>query len=438
MGTTSFVARILRVSAKIEPHEAKAVVLSFLLFAFILGSYYILRPVRDALGTVYGVENLHHLFTATSIGALIAAPVYGAFASKIRLSTFLPWVYGFFILTILGFYALFSTTAEDRWVAAAFYVWVSIFNLFITSVFWSLMADMFSRTQGKRLFGVIAAGGSVGAIVGPALTALLAETVGTNTLLLFSSAGFGVVIAMLIMLEHEKARVADAQADGQKTTLERELGGNLFDGFKKLAQSKYLLLIAAFVVLLSWVSTILYFQQADLISQAFESREARTRAFATVDLVVNACAILVQLFGTSRLAQRYGLTTVLTLAPFIMMVAFAAVAVSPALIVLLVVQGTRRVLEYAVTRPGREMLFTVVDQESKYKAKNVIDTVVYRFGDVSSAWVIAGLKSMGAGHVGIAGFGILVCIVWGWLGFALGRQHEGPKSGQSIGSLSGS
>jgi AAA family ATP:ADP antiporter len=417
-------ARLFRSVAKVEPHETRAVVMAFLFFMFLLGSYYVLRPVRDALGTVYGAKNLQELYTGTTIGTLIAAPVYAAFASRIRLATFLPWVYGFFIVSILVFYGLFTTVQQDRYIAAAFFIWVSVFNLFITSVFWSFMADLFSRSQAKRLFGFIAAGGSVGAAIGPGLTALLAERLGNNTLLLCSCAGFGIAIWFLRQLEKEKSRVAEGEPDGQTTRLDTKLGGNLFDGFRLLAKSPYLLLIGAFVLLLTWVSTILYFQQADLISQAFDSREARTRTFATVDFIVNSCAILIQMFGTGRIAQRFGIITTLVINPVIMVLAFAAVAISPVLTVLLTVQVVRRVSEYAIARPGREMLFTVVDQESKYKAKNVIDTVIYRTGDLSSAWITSFMQGLGWGVGAIAVFGVLVSAIWGGVAIALGRRYE--------------
>ncbi|MSO98551.1 MAG: MFS transporter [Rhodospirillaceae bacterium] len=428
----SSLARLLKFTAGIEPHEVKAVALSFTYFFFLLGSYYILRPVRDAMGTVYGDGNdLEILYTYTFLATFVCAPIYGAFASRLKLATFLPWVYGFFVLNILMFYFLFENAAEDKLIAGIFFVWVSVFNMFITSVFWSFMADIFSRTEAKRLFGFIAAGGSVGAAVGPAITAVLVTVVGTNTLLLISAAGFLVVIVVIRALETEKAKLTAGGGDVQKTTLERKLAGNPFDGFILLFKSPYLLSIAAFILMLTWVSTILYFQQNDLVREAFESREARTQAFATVDTIVNVAALLVQLFGTGRLVKRFGVTSALVLVPLVMAVAFVAIAGSPIVFVLLAVQVVRRVSEYAVARPGREMLFTVVDQESKYKAKNVIDTVVYRFGDVSAAWVTAGLMTLGLTVGGTAIFGVAVALVWGAIALSLGRRYEAVQGNQS-------
>lgn len=418
-------ARWLGATANIEPHEMRAAVLSFLYFFFLLGSYYILRPVRDAMGTVYGSDQLEKLYTYTFLATLVAAPIYGAVASRLKLSTLLPWVYGFFVVNILMFYGLFQSGLEDRSVAAIFFVWVSVFNMFITSVFWSFMADVFSKTQAKRLFGVIAAGGSFGAAAGPAITALLVSSIGTNNLLLISAAGFTLVVVIVILLEKEKARLGSlVEEDVQHTTMSRRLQGGAADGFFLLMKSPYLLLIAAFILMLTWISTVLYFQQADLVSRAFETREARTQAFAVVDLVVNVGAIFVQIFGTSRLISRFGITSALTLVPVIMVVSFIAIALSPAVLVLLGVQAVRRIAEYAVARPGREMLFTVVDQESKYKAKNVIDTVVYRFGDLSAAWIIAALSAVGLTASGLAIFGVAASMVWGAIALKLGRRYE--------------
>ncbi len=408
----------------VEPHEIRAVVLSFLYYFFLLGSYYILRPVRDAMATSYGSDptSLSQLWTATFAGTLVFVPLFAAASNRIKLQTLLPWVYGFIVLTLIGFYFLFESVTEDRWVAAGFYVWVSVFNMIITSVFWSFMADLFSRTQAKRLYGLVAAGGSVGAVAGPAITATLVKAVGTNTLLLISAVGFGITIVTVLLLIREKERLRIAGHDPQRTRLDHTLAAHSFKGFSLVARSPYLLGIAGFVLLMTWVSTILYFMQQDLIARLFETREARTQAFAMVDLVVNVLTIGVQVFGTGRLVARFGVTTGLMLNPLLMIGGFIGVALMP--VMLLAAQVVRRVSEYGIARPSREMLFTVVDQESKYKAKSVIDTVVYRGGDFTVAWVQAGLAWLGWGVAGVAGFGIVVCAVWAWIALNLGRRYE--------------
>jgi ATP:ADP antiporter, AAA family len=424
-------SRLLGHVAAVEPSEVRAVVLSMLYFFFLFGSYSVIKPVRDAMGTVYGVAHLQELFTATLLVSLVFAPLYSGLASRVRLATFLPWVYGFVCVTIVVFYGLFTWGSDqDRWVAAAFYVWVSSFNMLIISVFWTFMADIFSRTQAKRLFGFVAAGGTFGGIAGPAIATLLATRIGNNNLMLIAAAGFAITAVLVHLLAGEKQRLMASGAEAQRTSLEHRLPGNPFDGFRLMWRSPYLLLLALFLLLMTWISTIVYFQLGDLISKAFASHAARTQAYATIDLVVNACAVVIQLFGTGRLITRFGVGTGLLLNPIIMVVAFLAIAFSPVLVVLGGIQIVRRVAEYAVAKPTREMLFTVVDQESRYKAKNVIDTVVYRFGDFSSAWVSALILPHGVG--GLAIFGIITSAIWFPVAYILGRRYESARAGGAV------
>ncbi len=416
------IARLLKVVANVEPREVKAVLVAFAYFFFLMASYFIVRPLRDAMGTVYGVDKLQELFTGTFIVSFIVAPVYAGLASRIKLDKFLPWVYGFIAVTMVAFYALFAADAKNRWVAAAFFVWTSTFNLLTISVFWSLMADIFSTTQAKRLFGFVAAGGTVGTIAAPTFTALFVQMVGTNTLLLISAAGFVISAVLVGVLEKEKVKLAESGVDAQKTTLNHKLGGNPFDGFILLFKSPYLLMIALFLLLMTTISTVIYFQLADTISKAFESREARTQAYAVIDLATNSIAVLIQLFGTGRIIARFGVTVGLLINPIIMVFAFLAVAFSPVLIMLGSVQVLRRFAEYAVAKPSREMLFTVVDQQSKYKAKNVIDTVVYRFGDLTSAWLSAAVLPFGVAGLAVAG--AIISAIWFPIAYILGKRYE--------------
>jgi len=434
---TSWLARLFRSMAAIEPIELKAVVLSMLYFFFLFGSYSVVKPVRDVMGTVYGMSHIQELFTGTFIASFLFAPLYSGLASRIRLSTFLPWVYGFVAVSILGFYALFAFgAAQDRWVAAAFYIWVSTFNMLIISVFWTFMADIFSRTQAKRLFGFIAAGGTLGGIAGPAIATFLVKRVGNDNLMLISAAGFLITAVLVAMLAREKQKLVASDAEAQRTTLNHRLGGNPFDGFKLLVRSPYLLLLALFLLLMTWISTIVYIQLGDLITKAFASREARTQAYAAIDLAVNSSAVLIQLFGTGRIISRFGVKSGLLLNPVIMVIAFLAIVFSPVLMVLGGIQIIRRVAEYAVAKPTREMLFTVVDQESRYKAKNVIDTVVYRFGDVSSAWISSFILPFGV--AGLAIFGAIVSAAWFPIAYALGRRYEDVRSSEPAASTTAS
>jgi ATP:ADP antiporter, AAA family len=420
------VSRALGLIADVKPREAKAVVISFAYFFFLLASYFILRPLRDTMGTVYGVAHLQELFTGTFLLSFVVAPVFGGLASRMRLAVFLPWVYGFIAITMLLFYVLFQGDANNRWIAAAFFVWVSTFILLIVSVFWSLMADVFSSAQAKRLFGFIAAGGSLGAISAPAFTTLFVNAVGTNTLLLISAAGFTITAFLVVLLEAEKRKLVATDEEAQKTTLDHSLGGNPFDGFILVFRSRYLLMIALFVLLMTWISTVIYFQLGDLISREFADPATRTQAYASIDLATNTFAMLIQLFGTGRFIQRFGVTTALLLNPLIIVVAFLAVVFSPVLLVLGGVQVVRRVSEFAIAKPARDMLFTVVGQQSKYKAKNVIETVVYRFGDLSSAWLSAAVLPFGV--AGLAVLGIVIAACWFPIAWFLGRRYEARGS----------
>jgi AAA family ATP:ADP antiporter len=428
----SIFARLLRAVAAIEPYELKAVILSMLYFFFLFGSYSVVKPVRDAMGTVYGMDRIQELFTATFVASFLFAPLYAGLAARIKLSMFLPWVYGFVALTILVFYALFTGARyQERWIAAAFYVWVSTFNMLIISVFWTFMADIFSRSQAKRLFGFIAAGGTVGGIVGPALATFLAKRIGNNDLMLISAAGFIATAVLVRLLAQEKQKLLATGGEGQRTSLDHRLGGNPLDGFRLLLRSRYLLLLALFLLLMTWISTIVYFQLGELITKAFSSREARTQAYAIIDLSVNSIAVLIQLFGTGRIIARFGVKFGLLLNPFIMVFAFLAIAFSPALLILGGLQIVRRVAEYALAKPTREMLFTVVDQQSRYKAKNVIDTVIYRFGDVSSAWLSSLILPFGV--TGLAIFGVLVSVIWFPVGYLLGKRYETQRNAEQRG-----
>jgi ATP:ADP antiporter, AAA family len=433
----TLIQRFFKWLAGVEPHELTGVLLSMLYFLFLFGSYSVIKPVRDAMGTVYGIKHLNELFLGTFVGTLILAPLYAGMASRLKLSNFLPWVYGFIALTILGFYALFSGgKVSDRYVAAGFYIWVSVFNMLIISVFWSFMADIFSRAQAKRLFGFIAAGGTVGGIAGPAIATLLAKKVGNDGLMLISAGGFIVTAFLVKLLANERDKLVAASGnEGQRTNINHRLGGgNPLDGFILLLKSPYLMLIAGFLLLMTFISTVVYTQLGDLMTKAFTDRNARTQVYALIELVVNSLAVVIQLIGTGRIIKRFGVTLGLMLNPVIMVFAFLAIAFSPVLLILGSLQVVRRVAEYAVAKPTREMLFTVVDQESKYKAKNVIDTVVYRGGDLvasfASVWVLNGY-----GDIGLAVLGAAVSLVWFPIAWVLGRRYESARGAEGVNAV---
>ncbi len=408
----------------VRPDERKAVVLAAACSFVLLGSYYILRPLRDTVATVLGVDQLQRLFTATFVGTVLAAAIYAALATHIRLTRLLPGLFWFWLGNVLLFEVLFRLSPENRWLGASYYVWFSVTNLFMISVFWSLMVDVFSASQATRLFALIAAGGAFGSITGPLLTHLLVRQLGLSGMLAVAAAGLAVVIVLLHMLMHEKQRLQGRSAEAQRSTLDHALAGDALDGFRQLFKSRYARNQAGFILLMTWVNTVAYFIQTDVVARTFSSIASRAEAIADIDLVVNVCTAAILVFGLGRYVRRFGVTAGLVLNPLLMVAAFLATALSPTLVMIQALQVVRRVAQYAIARPSREICFTVVDQADRYKAKNVIDTVVYRFGDVSSAWMQAGLRSIGYGLGGTVAVGVGASIAWGAVAILLGRGYE--------------
>jgi AAA family ATP:ADP antiporter len=422
---------LLTQSTQILPRERRAVMLAFACNFLLLASYYILRPVRDTVATVFGTDQLQLLFTGTFIGTLIAAPLYAWLAARVRLNRLLPGVFWFWLANVLLFQVLFKIAPENRWIGGAYYVWFSVINLFMISVFWTLMSDVFSASQATRLFALIAAGGSVGAIVGPLVVRLAVRALGLDGMLIIAAGGFLAVIALVHLLMHEKERLRLLGEGGQPTTLDHDLAGGALDGFRELLRSAYSRHQAAFILLMTWVNTVAYFLQTDVISQAFSGVAARAVAIADISLVVNVLAAIILLFGLGRYVHRFGVTAGLILNPIIMVIAFIALALSPTLLMIQALQVIRQVSQYAIARPSREICFTVVPQADRYKTKNVIDVVVYRFGDLSSAWMETGLRAAGLRVVGSAAAGFGISIIWGVGAVLLGRRFEVLRAQQA-------
>lgn len=409
---------------QVEAHELRALAWSFTYFFSLLCGYYILRPMRDAMGIAGGVEQLHWLFTGTFVAMLAAVPLFGWVTSRYPRRRFLPYVYYFFIANLLVFYLLLSAEGDHVYAARAFFIWTSVYNLFVVSVFWSFMADLYTNPQAKRLFGFIAAGGTTGALVGPAIAAALAQPLGTANLLLVS-VGF---LALAVLCIHRLIAWRDTQprlaSDAQRAAEARPLGGRVLAAIPLLLRSPYLLGIALFMLLFTTLSTVLYFQQAQIVRDAFASSAERTTVFAAIDFAVNALTITIQVFVTARLVRGLGIAWTLALVPVLLALGFLALGFAPVLAVLVAVQILRRAGDYAVTRPAREMLYVVLGREEKYKAKNFIDTVVYRGGDAVSAWAYAGLRAMGLGLGAIAFVAVPLSLAWAWLAYRLGRRQE--------------
>ncbi|NBC23316.1 MAG: MFS transporter [Gammaproteobacteria bacterium] len=414
-------ASLLKRLFALEPRERRAVVWSFLYFFTLLCSYYLLRPIRDEMAILGGTENIRWLFLATFLAMLAVVPLFGFVTARWPRARFLPWVNLFCAGNLVLFYLAFvSGGASEVWVARTFFVWLSVFNLFVVSVFWSFMADLYDRDQAKRLFGIIAAGGSVGALTGPALTALVVAQIGYQQMLLISAGLLGFTVVCILRLRawaHEQPRHDRAHTD-------EALGGSMLEGISLTLRRPYLAGVSVMMLLAVFAGTALYIFQAQFLEQAIADSDRRTRVFALVDLSVNVLALIAQGLVVSRVMRRFGLGITLALLPAVSIAGFFALALTPVLGVVLALQTVRRAMNYGIAGPAKEVLFTVVSRAAKYKAKNFIDTVVYRGGDALSAQIIGGLQDAGRSLGEILSIVIGVCAAWLGVAFALGRGYR--------------
>lgn len=400
--------------------EAPAVIAAFALFFLLFASYFMLRPVRETFGIAGGVDNIKWLYLGTFIGALIAVPLFGWLSARVRRSLLVPIAYAVSAAVMLGFAAELWADPDNVWVGRAFYIWLSVFNLFVISIAWSLMADVFSPDQSRRLFGRIAAGASLGGLVGPLLSGFLVEPVGHAGLLAIST---GLLLATLLCVAYLLRWRARHGHPASASSVAQPIGGSIWAGLVLIARSRHLLMISAFVIALTSVSTFLYLEQARIVEATFPDRVQQTQVFSALDAVVQASTILIQLFVTGQIAKRLGLTVLLTIVPVIMVFGFGLLSLIATFPVLAAVMVTRRVGEYALVRPGREMLFAPLDAETKYKSKNAIDTAVYRGGDVISAWLNSAMVAIGSSVVAALG-GLVIAAIWALLGLAIGRRYD--------------
>ena len=424
-GLRGRVARWIRTLAAIEPHEQRAVVLAFALFFCVLCGYFMLRPVRETIGTMLGEQEVEQLFLATWLGSVSIIPLYGLACSLLPRGAVLASVYGVFAASLLVLAAVMSVDPGNLLAARFFYVWISVFALLVVSVFWTLMVDRSGAEQAKRTFGVVAAGGTVGAVAAPLMTDALVDVIG-RTGILQVSAGF-FVLAILLQAILSKAWKPDPGANAEAGSPAR-IGGNPFAGITLVARSPYLLGFSLFVVLLASATTFLYFDQLRLVAEAYPLEDDRTQVFARIDFIVQALALLTQFFFTSRIARRLGVITLLVSVPLAMVLGFLALSIVGNFWVLAAVMIMRRAGEYALTRPGREILFTSVAVEAKYKAKNLVDVVVYRGGDALSASIRGALRSSGLAFSSLALIGAGIAAAWAIVGWWLGRRHERNSS----------
>jgi AAA family ATP:ADP antiporter len=428
----SALGRFVKAATKIEQHELSATLLSFTFVFVLMTAYFILRPVRDALSSDWSDEQLSWLWTSTFFFSLIAVSVYGAVISRVRFRIIVPSVYTFFAATFVGFYILGSTLGDNDYVNRAYYVWLSVFSLYHLSVFWTFMSGLYNKEQAKRLFSVIAMGASAGAIVGPSIPTFFAASIGTLNLLLIAAVLLMVPIPIIWKLE--RLRISHLGNDNVQADLssEQKLTSNPFSGFTKFVSNPYLLAIGLFILLYVVMNTFIYFELRKMMGDF--DREVRTQIWGSIDLAVNSLALLTALFATGRLATRVGMPATLALIPALMVGGWVVVALSPVLAVLIGLQVARRAGNYAITRPGREMLFTVVDADTRFKAKPVIDIVVYRGGDVLTAWAYTALTAtLGLGLGGVAAIAAVVAGGWAAAGIFLGRAYD--RGDDTVGNI---
>jgi AAA family ATP:ADP antiporter len=400
------------------PEERAAALWSFAYFFTLLASYYVLRPLRDQMGIAGGIKTLPWLFTATFVTLLAAQPLYGALVARLPRSRFIPIVYHFFAANLALFWLLLTLDIEKVIVARVFFVWVSVFNLFAVAVFWSFMADLFTSEQGKRLFGFIGAGGTAGALLGPIITIGLSVPLGPTNLLIAAL----VLLEMAVICVHRLEGSANARQGPHPD--ERRVGGSAFAALPELIRSPYLLGVGAWVSLLSFGATILYFAQANIVAATVHGAAEQTRIFASIDLAVGLLTLVTQVVATGQLLKRFGTGATAAALPAVYVAGFAALAIAPTLIVIVVVQVAQRWMNFAIANPARQVFFTVVAREEKYKAKNLIDVVIYRGSDALYGWVYDSLQAIGLKLGAIALCALPVVGGWWLLSTALGRAQE--------------
>ena len=416
----TLVQRALARACEIQPQETRATLASFLLVFLLMGSYYILRPVRDALASDWTDAEVSWLWTFTFFLTFIAVSLYGTAVSRVRFQRLVPSVYGLFALSFTLFYVGSQTLSERVLLDKAFYLWVSLFSLFHISVFWSFMADTYSKQQATRLFGFIGAGASAGGIAGPAAASLLVGDYGTDVLLLIASAL--ILLTLPIIRWLQRLKLTDLHNDNVAAdAADLSIGGSPMAGFSEFLNSRYLLAIGLFIFFYTFIGSFVYFELKNLLG--VYDRETRSQIWANMDLAVNSLTILVAIFATGRMAKYLGLPFTLASIPVLIGAGMMILAAAPIVGVVVAVQIIRRAGNYAISRPAREILFTAVDRETRFKAKPVIDIVVYRGGDMLSAWVFTGLtQGLGMGLASVALVGAGVAAVWAITGIYLGRR----------------
>lgn len=415
----------------VKRSERALLALSFLYFFLLMAGYFVLRPVRDQMGLAGGVRNLPWLFLGTLIATLALSPLYSALVSKMPRRRFVAWSYRILMLCLLAFFLALELLPEAAglWTGRAFFVWVSVFNLFAVSVFWAVMADVFNDPQSRRLYGIIGAGGTLGALAGGIATASLVSTIGTPALLLVSL----VLLELALRCMFALGRRAGQEKPEQRQREGEVIGGSAVDGFRLAARSPYLLGVCGYMLLYTIGSTFLYFLQAQIVDATIDGQAAQTVYFASVDIWVNSLTLIIQVFFTGRIMARLGIGLSLAALPLITIIGFAGLGLWPVLAAVVVFTVARRTTNFALSRPSREALYVPLTRSEKYKAKNLIDTFVYRAGDQIGAWTNGLLLWLGVGVAGTAAAALPLATIWLGLALWLGRRHKRIVSGQLAG-----
>jgi AAA family ATP:ADP antiporter len=416
------ISKFLKSASKVEDNEVKATVASFLFVVVLMSAYYILRPVRDAMASDWTDAEVSWLWTINFFISTAVVAIYGVAVSRIRFQLLVPAMYGIFALTFLAFYVSLSASSDRTLIDKTFYVWVSVFSLFHISIFWSFMSDLFNKEQAGRLFSIIAAGASVGGLIGPSIPSFFSGSLGTDNLMLIASVMLLIPIPIIFFLQSLKSSDLKNE-DLASNNAAAKIGGNPFAGFKMFFSNPYLLAIGLFIVLYTGISSFVYFELKNLLADL--SRPERAAVWAQMDLAVNTLSIATGLFATGRIVSRFGMPFTIALVPVLICIGLLVIAISPLMAVVVGLQIVRRAGNYAITRPAREMLFTRVDRETRFKAKPVIDIVAYRGGDTLMAWLFTGLtQGLGLGLAAVALVGAVVAALWAVVGIYLGRWFE--------------
>lgn len=435
-------ARLLQ-AVGARPGEGTVLLWASTYYFMVLAAYYVIRPIRDDMGAAGGVDNLAWLFTGTMAGMLLVHPLYTAIVARLPRGKFIPLTYRFFIANLVLFYIVFRAVdpAQAVWVGRVFFIWTSVFNLFVVSVFWSLITDVFGPGQGKRLFGIVAVGGTIGAMLGSTITTALVGVLGQMNLLLVSAVILELAVQASRVLDRAEAGLRTAESAASEGTAaaaapgassEAVIGGGVMDGIRHVLANPYLLGVASLILFYTISSTFLYFQQVDVVARVFgEDRVARTRVFGLVDTTVNVLTLLAQLFLTGRVMKSVGVGRALAFLPVLTMAGFGIMAAAPTLAVLVVFLVARRAGNFAIQRPGREALFTVLPRTDKYKAKNFADTFVYRLGDQVGAWSYTWMGAFGLSVSGLALTMVPLSAAWLVLTVWLGRQYLAREAGKA-------